>query len=72
MRCEHEVPCTCPEFLNRLSKKQLENLRVQFGKVVVDSRFQDRLSLWLDKRQARRMAAKVNHVLGEKFRIIIV
>jgi len=36
MRCGHQVPCTCSEYLNRLNVEQLENLRTEFGRVVVN------------------------------------
>lgn len=35
-KCFHEFPCTCDEYLNRLTQDQLINLRVQLGKVVTD------------------------------------
>lgn len=36
-KCEHEVPCTCDEYLEKLTLDQLLNLRIEFGKIVTDS-----------------------------------
>ena len=74
MRCQHEVPCTCLEYLDRLTEEQLVNLRGQLGKVVALSRrpWSPFLTYWFDKRRAQQEVAAVNAVLKRKFGFIVV
>ena len=56
--CHHEVPCTCDEYLNRLTEAGLGNLIIQFSKDT-------------DRRQAKRDVRAVKRVLKEKFHVTI-
>lgn len=87
-RCGHERPCTCPEFLYSLDVNQLENLRIEFGRVIVsyqallipryvpgctfDNVVLTNFSRWRKKKEARFKVAKVNAVLEKKFGIVVV
>lgn len=69
-KCQHEVPCTCDEYLNRLTEKELLNLRIQFGRVpTINDKFN---SFRCNKRKATREVKEVNQVLAKKFRYVIV
>lgn len=36
MGCMHEIPCTCDEYLEKITEDQLLNLRIEFGRVITD------------------------------------
>ena len=87
-RCGHEVPCDCEEYLNRCSREQLENLRIQFGIVVYNERALGTVAIPIEEhgefgpikqpsgrcleRQARKRVKKVNEVLVKRFGYAIV
>lgn len=58
--CGHQVPCTCPEYLDKLSEGELRNLRLEFAKIYPHMN-------WFERRYRRKEAALVNAALKQRF-----
>ena len=87
-KCEHEVPCTCEEYLNRCSREELENLRIRFGIVVHNDRALGIVAIPIEEhdefgpvkqpsrksleRRARKSTEKVNEALIGRFGYAVV
>ena len=69
--CYHSVPCDCWSNLKNISYDELLNLRVQFGKIVVDPRV-SRFDKKINEKQAKKKIDRINVVLEKKFGMKIV